>query len=181
MIRVVVGLFVLSVIAVVVGAKGDADAYGDEVAIVRGLGYLAFIALSAALCVSPLRGVLGERAKLRRALGLAAASSAALHGFAAITSSPLSVGEQFADAHLRFGMGALAVLCLLALTSFPRIVRGLRLRSWKELHRLAYFAWCCALLHALLSPYVWLTCLFALAVVVLALGIGRLWPRRDRA
>lgn len=180
--RVIAGLFVLGVVAVALGVEGEADAYSDVVALVRGFGYLAFVLLSAALCVSPLCRLLGARVSaLRRALGLAAASGAALHAVAASSSSPLSLREQFADPHLRFGIGALAVLWMLALTSFPRLVRALRLRSWKQLHRLAYVAWCCAWLHALFSPYVWLPSLLGLAVVVLLIGLGRLWPRSDRA
>ena len=177
----VAGLFVLSVIAVAFIAKGDADAYSDAVAMVRGLGFLAFVALSAALCISPLRAWIHESAKLRRALGLSAASAAALHAFAAIMNSPLSLREQLADAHLRFGVGAFAVLFLLALTSFPSVVRWTRLRSWKELHRLAYVAWMCALLHALFSPYAFLNGLLVLAAGVLLVGLLRLWPHRDRA
>ncbi|HET8934447.1 MAG TPA: ferric reductase-like transmembrane domain-containing protein [Polyangiales bacterium] len=170
---IVAGLFVVSVIAVAFVAKGESDAYSDAVAMVRGLGYLTFVALSAALCISPLRAWIQESAKLRRALGLSAASGAALHAFAAILNSPLSLRDQFADTHLRFGMGAFAVLFVLALTSFPSVVRWMRLRSWKELHRLAYVAWLCALLHALLSPYAWLVCLLVLASLVLLIGLLR--------
>ena len=169
----VAGLCIVSVIAVAFIAKGESDAYSDAVAMVRGLGYITFVALSAALCISPLRAWIRESAKLRRALGLSAASAAALHAFAAIMNSPLSLREQFADTHLRFGMGAFAVLFLLALTSFPSVVRWMHLRSWKELHRLAYVAWLCALLHALLSPYTWMIGLFGAASVVLLLGVLR--------
>lgn len=179
--RAIAIVFVLGVLGVVLTAKGEADAYSDAVAIVRGFGYFAFSALSAALCISPLRAWIYESAKLRRALGLSAACAAAFHALAAFTNSPLSLREQLADTHLRFGIGALVVLCLLALTSFPRIVRWMHLRSWKELHRLAYVAWICALLHAVLSPYAWLSCLLTVAGVVLMLGLLRAWPRRDRA
>lgn len=177
----VAGLFLLSVIAVVACAKGEHDAYSEAVARVRGLGYFAFIALSAALCVSPLRAWIHERGKLRRALGLCAASAAGLHALAASSNSPLTLRDQLADAHLRFGIGAFAVLGLLALSSFPRVVRFTHLRSWKELHRLAYVAWLCVFLHAFLSPYAWLAGLLVLASLVLLVGLLRVWPRRDRA
>jgi sulfoxide reductase heme-binding subunit YedZ len=174
--RCVAGLWLLSVTGVVVSAAGDNDAYSYSVSLVRGFGYLAFSSLSGALCVSPLRRWLRESAKLRRALGLAAASAALLHVLAATSSSPLTLREQVADTHLRFGVGAFAVLCLLALSSFPRAVSRLQLRSWKELHRLAYVAWICGLLHGLVSPYAWLWCLLSLAASVVLIGLLRVWP-----
>ncbi|HTU58257.1 MAG TPA: ferric reductase-like transmembrane domain-containing protein, partial [Polyangiales bacterium] len=136
--------------------------------------------LSAALCVSPFSRWLRESSKLRRALGLAAAGAALFHAEVGLWSGPLNVSEQLDDPQLRFGFGALAVLGLLAVTSFPGAVTALKLRSWKELHRLAYVAWICALLHGLLSPYAWVRGLCAVAVVVLALAPLRLLPRAKR-
>jgi sulfoxide reductase heme-binding subunit YedZ len=124
---------------------------------------------------------LRESAKLRRALGLLAACTALLHFEVAMWTSPLSIAEQFEDATLRFGFGAFLVLVLLALTSFPGVVTSLKLRSWKELHRLAYVAWICALLHGLFAPYAWIRGLCAIAAVVLTLAVLRLVPRRNRA
>lgn len=159
---------------------GDADAYSDVVAQTRALGYASFLLLSAALCVSPLARWVRESAKLRRALGLAAAAMTWIHVMIAATSSPLTLSDQLADPHLRFGFGGFAVLCVLAITSFPRVVGWLKLRSWKELHRLAYVAWICALLHGLLSPYAWLRALCSIAASVLIVGLLRLLPRRSR-
>lgn len=177
----VIGALLLSVAAILLFVRGDADAYSDNVALARALGYLAFAWLSAALCVSPFARWVRESSKLRRALGLAAASAALLHAEVGLWSSPLSVREQLDDPQLRFGFGALAVLGILAVTSFPGAVATLRLRSWKELHRLAYVAWICALLHGLLSPYAWIRGLFAIAAIVLALGLLRFLPRAKRS
>jgi sulfoxide reductase heme-binding subunit YedZ len=159
-----VGLFVV----------GDSHAYSDGVAQARALGYIGLLLLSAVLCVSPFRRWLRASSKLQRALGLAAASTALIHVEVAVWSSPLSFAEQLDEPRMRFGFGAFAVLGLLALTSFPAVVAGVRLRSWKELHRLAYLAWICALLHALLSPYAWLRGLSAIAGVVIAMVVLRL-------
>lgn len=158
--------------------RGDSDAYSDNVALARAFGYHAFVLLSAALCVSPLRRWIREPVRLRRALGLAAAGSALFHALAGVWSSPLGLGEQLADPRLRFGFGALLVLALLFVTSFPAVVSSVALRSWKELHRLAYVAWISALLHGLLSPYVWIRGLCAIAAFVVLLAPLRLIPRQ---
>lgn len=166
---------------------GDGDAYSARVAGARALGYHAWALLSAALCVSPLQRLLGtlgyalSGASLRRALGLAAWASGLLHAFVGALSSPLSIGAQLDDPHLRFGVGALGVLCVLGATSFSPVVRSLRLRSWKELHRLAYVAWGCATAHALLGPYAWTRGLLTLALVIAGFGLLRLLPRRERS
>jgi DMSO/TMAO reductase YedYZ heme-binding membrane subunit len=179
--RWVAGVWLASAIAVCVVMVGDNDAYSDQLARTRGLGWHALVALSGALCITPISRWLRESAKLRRALGLAAVSSALLHALLAVTRSPLVLREQLADAHLRFGLGALLVLGLLAITSFPRIVVLLRLHSWKELHRLAYVAWGCVLLHALLSAYAWTRGLFGLTAIVALVSLLRLVPKRERA
>lgn len=177
----VAGALLLSVAAIMLFVRGDADAYSDNVALARGFGYLAFVLLSAALCVTPFARWLRQSTKLRRSLGLAAAGSGLFHAEVGLWSSPLGVSEQLGEPQLRFGFGALAVLGLLAVTSFPGVVTALKLRSWKELHRLAYVAWICALLHGLLSPYAWVCALCAMAIVVPTLGLLRLVPRAKRA
>jgi methionine sulfoxide reductase heme-binding subunit len=175
---IVAALWAASSLALLLGPSGDADAYSAAVASTRALGYQAFVFLSAALCVSPLRRWLPHSTTLRRALGLASAGSALLHVAIAVATSTISLGEQLADPQLRFGIGSFAVLLLLAITSFPAAVRALGLRSWKELHRLAYVAWVCALLHGLLSPYAWLSALVGIAAPVLVLAWLRLLPKR---
>lgn len=176
-----VAVWLVGLAGIGVCVEGDGDAYSDGVARARAFGYAALVLLSASLCVSPLARWLPAGARLRRALGLLAACTALMHVELAIWSSPLSLAEQLADPTLRFGAGAFLVLVLLALTSFPRLVALLRLRSWKELHRLAYVAWCSALVHSLLAPYAWLRGLGVIAVLVLGLAPLRLWARPRRA
>lgn len=171
------GAFLLGSAYAALFVTGDSDAYSTVIAQTRALGYASFLLLSAALCVSPFARWIRERAQLRRALGLAAAAMTFIHALLAVTSSPLCLADQLADARLRFGFGAFAVLCVLAITSFPRVVSWSRLRSWKELHRLVYVAWICALLHGLLSPYAWLRGLCVIAASVLILAILRWLPR----
>lgn len=188
--RGVLLLWLCSLMACWVSFSGDGDAYSAAVAGARALGYHAWVLLSAALLVTPLKRVLAvlRRARgwtqasssgLRRALGLSALASALLHAALGLSSSPLGIGAQLADTQLRFGAAALALLCLLGVTSFPRVVRWLHLLSWKELHRLAYVAWCSATLHGLLGPYAWTHGLATLALSVVALWLLRWLPRRE--
>jgi sulfoxide reductase heme-binding subunit YedZ len=173
-------LWLATFIALLLMAAGDGDAYDRSVALARALGWQSVTALVAALCVTPISRWLQQASKLRRALGLAAVTSALIHALITISTSPLRLREQLVDAHLRFGFGALLLLVLLGLTSFPRVVARLHLRSWKELHRLAYIAWLCAVLHAFLSPYAWMAGVIGMTLVVMVAAAARLWPRPRR-
>ena len=173
-----------ALVAIVALHRGDGDAYSSRIALARLVGWQAAVALVLALCVNPVSRFvkkLPEPAKLRRALGVAAASAAVIHALIAVSSSPLTLAQQLEDPHLRFGFGALIVLVLMGITSFPRVVAWLHLRSWKELHRLVYVAWICAVLHAFLSPYAWLPGVMGVVVVVTIASLHKLWPRRARA
>ena len=147
----------------------------------RATGLGAALALACTLCVTPLaRLIRGAReAELRRSFGIAAAALSLLH---ALLSHALLLDAALAPVwsvpRLRAGLCALAILLALWLTSYPRAVRALRLRLWKELHVLAYVAGALVLQHVLLAPYAsrWLA--LSVASVVLALGLLRLVPRR---
>jgi sulfoxide reductase heme-binding subunit YedZ len=170
-------------------ARGDVGAYSRALALTRAFGLISLCFLSLALCVSPLarlaralhRPFGGHVSNLRRASGLAAASGALLHAACAVTQSPLRWSEQFEEASLRWGIGALLVLCALALTSFGAVLRRLRLSTWKELHRLAYAAFGCAVLHALLMPFAWTLGILGGCCCVLAVGVLRLLPGPERS
>ena len=75
----------------------------------------------------------------------------------------------------------LVILLALWATSYPRVVRALRVRLWKPLHGLAFVAALLALQHALLAPMgekAWVLALlgvFGLGIVVRA---ALAWPRR---
>ena len=128
----------------------------------RALGWAATGGLLATLSSSPIARtatMLGVQfpagiAHLRRALGIATALLALLHGVVAyvvaVHPQPLLL---WSWPHLHFGVLALAVLLLLLATSFPRVVKVTHLHAWKELHRLAYVAAVFSLLHAALSPW----------------------------
>jgi DMSO/TMAO reductase YedYZ heme-binding membrane subunit len=163
-------------------------ALARELVWIAGTGQLAFGALALALCVSPL-GALAARvgrgpdpgllAALRRALGITAACAALLH-------AALALGTYLADARpalfevpfLRSGALALAVLTALLATSFPALVRALRIRLWKELHWLAFPALLLALHHQLLSPFADRARVLWIAAALFAIGLLRLLPGR---
>jgi sulfoxide reductase heme-binding subunit YedZ len=158
-------------------------------------GWLAAWSLLATLGVTPLTQVWLRLRKsspereawrtwlpaTRRALGIAAGALSLLH--ACVTFPGVlhgSVRLLWAWPQVRAGACALLILLALTLTSFPFLVRALRLRLWKELHRLAYAAAAFTALHVALSAFApavrsgaWLSML----VVLLAL---RLWPVPDR-
>jgi len=134
-----------------------------ELCLLRATGWSAAGALLLSLSMTPLRS-LGQRLgrhralpylpTLRRSLGITSACFALAHGAVALTtylwdSWPAIPKEPF----LRAGLVTLAILTALLMTSFPGVVRALRLRLWKPLHRLAYVAALFAFQHLMLSPF----------------------------
>jgi sulfoxide reductase heme-binding subunit YedZ len=175
-----------------VGARGLAEPYAlaRELIWIRGTGQLAFAALALAVCASPL-GVLiawlgrGRGpgplllAALRRALGITAACAALLHAALVLTTyladaRAAVLGVPF----LRSGMLALSVLVALLATSFPPVVRVLRVRLWKELHWLAFPALLLVIHHQLLSPFASRATVLGLAAAILGIGLLRFVPGR---
>ena len=157
----------------------------------RGSGWVACGALLIALAATPLARLvrtLSTRARsaqawvipapvLRRAFGMGAAWLGAAHALAALLG-PLD-GEPRAllqTSQLLAGASALAVLALLLLTSFERVIQALRLREWKALHRLAYVAALLVAQHVLLAPFP----RRALALGLLAAVLGLLAVRALR-
>ena len=124
-------------------------------------GLLACAVLLLALSVSPVSALLpswqgpsaGAKA-LRRRLGISAACLALLHAAVAflgrLDAQPSALLQ---TSQLYAGIGALGLLLLLLLTSFPGVVRRLRLSTWKEFHRLVYLAALLVVQHVLLSPF----------------------------
>jgi len=145
-------------------AMSEHWAVARELVLARGSGWIALCALLLSLCVTPLARALARLqrsvaaspsvALTRRALGMTAAWLASLHALVALAGTLRGdLAAVPSSAHLRAGLTALAILLVLLLTSFSRVVAGLRLRFWKELHRLAYPAGLFALQHVLLSPF----------------------------
>jgi sulfoxide reductase heme-binding subunit YedZ len=182
--------FGVALAAIGVSAQGDDDAYTYAWAWTRGVGWLALSCLAAALCVSPLvrlartlrpgRAVTeGRGMRWRRGLGVAACGGGLIHAASALKAVPGS--EAFDTPGLRAGLACLLILAALGATSFPRVVRRLRLRNWKELHRLAYVAFPIAVFHALQSPFAPLRGLLWLGAGVLLLAQLRWLPKRSGA
>jgi len=116
----------------------------------------------------------------RRSLGITAFTSALIHAC-------FSMGQYFGDApwfmpllepFLRLGLLTLGILAVLWLTSFPKWVRALRLRTWRELHWLAYAAGLSALMHVLLSPFAPVRFVLAASGIWMCLAMLRLLPKR---
>ena len=183
--RAVFGLSLAWLVGGAIYASLSPWAVETELRVLAWTGWGAVGFLIAALGASPLQRIaerVGKKWKVaatRRALGLAAAAWASLHFVAAVAGF---VGPAWTGilhrAYLRAGLIAMVILVCLALTSFPRVVRALRVPLWKELHRLAYVAAICAVLHVVRAPYVtwWLA-----MVIAGVIGVGfvlRLVPRR---
>lgn len=152
----------------------------NEVCEARWTGYGALICLLVSQSCSPLArfGMIasGTRSKARRQFGIAAALLATLHfivvwkGFLQV--EPWSAVEE--SPWLQAGSGALLLLLLLWLTSYPRLLRVLGIRNWQALHRFAYVATFFALVHAAMSPWVVMSYAFGLWALWLVLLIARI-------
>jgi len=143
--------------------------------------------LLASLAMTPLRIVFGLSwpIALRRLLGLFAFAYVCLH-FAvwSVLDFFFDWPRMWADIvkrpYITMGMLALLSLLPLAATSTAGMIRRLGARNWTRLHRLAYVAAVCAVVH-----YLWLAKVgvkepywYAVALVVL-LGVrGWEWSRR---
>lgn len=150
----------------------------------RQSGWVAFGALLASLSVTPLarfaarvRGplpVLASAGLLRRALGMAAAWLALWHVWTALSGTlAWNWAALWSWPHLRAGLAALCVLLVLLLTSFARVIALLRLRFFRELHRLAYIAPLLVLQHVLLAPFAPRGLALGLVLATLVLGLAR--------
>jgi len=128
----------------------------------RASGWLAALLLLAALAITPLARLAparwprrGQLVASRRVFGIVAASIALGHALIALAVYlPSEPWQAFVEVTwLRSGALALALLVPLLLTSFPPIVRALRVAAWKPLHRLAYVAAALVVHHLLLAPF----------------------------
>lgn len=156
-----------------------------ELFFVRASGWCALALLACALCATPIGRLAGRFrsnveplvSSFRRALGIGAASLATLHGALALSTYLADALARVVElAWIRGGVLAWAVLAALWITSYPRLVRALRVRVWKPLHRLAYVAGLLALQHTLLAPLAPRGWVLGVAAVVLAIGLLRLIP-----
>lgn len=158
---------------------------------IRGTGWAALVALALSLCATPLGRALGRHprgpasgttTRLRRALGVSAAALAAAHlTLASVTVLSASLGRVLEVPWLRAGATAALVLLALWVTSYPSLVKALRVRAWKPLHRLAYVAGALALWHALGSPMSDPAWIVVVGGIVVAVAPLRLLPPRRAA
>ena len=145
-------------------------------------GYITLGFLFGSLSISPVRRLV-RSPKLppyRRALGITAFGSGLAH---AILSSIQYFGDApwfmpLLEPFLRMGVLTLGILAVLWVTSFPRWVKAMKLRTWRELHWLAYAAGLTALLHVVLSPFAPVREVLLTMAVWLVFGMLRLIPRR---
>ncbi|MDX1564778.1 MAG: ferric reductase-like transmembrane domain-containing protein [Phycisphaeraceae bacterium] len=146
-------------------------------------GYAALGCLVISQWISPACGIMALARSpvdaalqyhLRRDFGIAAALLAVVHGSVMGLRSFSDGGWQLIVQKPWLQSGAVALLILLVLwaTSYPRVVRLFRLKTWKSLHRLVFVAVGLALFHAISGPHAFVGLLFWLAVaVVLAWGV----------
>lgn len=161
----------------------------DEILILRALGSCAFVLLNIILCIGPLARLDSRFLPLlynRRHLGvitfLVALAHAILaigyyHGFGVVNPFFSLLTSNRNIASLRgfpfelLGLGALAILFVMAATSHDFWLKNLSQRTWKSLHMLVYVAYALLVGHvalgALQTERGWLAPVLALAGVAL--------------
>ncbi len=177
----------LALLAVAAGAAIAVDDWtaASWVGASRASGWVAALLLLAVLAASPFGTGTDARAvkRWRRALGISAALAAIAH-LAIGLAGPLrdSLSALWSWPTYRAGALATAILALLLLTSFPAVVRRLRVRVWKPLHRLVYVAGVLVVLHLLRLPFAPLVgvLLFGASFAVLLVWRLGLWLKRRR-
>lgn len=136
------------------GAQAGQLGANPAEALIRATGEWALRFLCIALAVTPLRVSLGwpALARFRRMLGLYVFFYALLHF---LSYSWFDMGFDWGDIvrdvpkrpFILVGTLALALLLVLAATSFNRAIRWLGGRRWQALHRSVYAVACLAILH----------------------------------
>lgn len=161
----------------------------------RASGYTALGLLLASQAISPLRRLIRGSALLgrmglrfnearllawRRSLGMAAAEAALLHFGLSVYFQLDGQWRVWQQNYLRAGLAALIILVCLWITSFPVVLRLLRLKVWTPLHRLVYAAVCLALIHAALAPFSSLRVVALLAGLAVVMFWLRLMPIKSK-
>jgi len=120
-------------------------------------GLIAILFWYFALVISPIGYVIGkQRMKkvefTRRAIGVSAFYFALLHSVIALWGQLGGLSQiQYLPTLFQWSLGggavALAVLTIMAITSFDKVVTFMTFRWWKWLHRLVYFGGILVILH----------------------------------
>jgi len=186
--RICAALVALAGAAIAVAWLGNAYPPWRAVRVCQTSGYASLLLLLASLAVAPvlkvselLRFPLQRAAAsaFRRRAGISAALLALVHAALALSTYLRDSWDAVLDwSFTRAGLASLIVLALLLGTSFPWAVSLLRLKLWKELHRLAYVAGAFAVLHVLQAPFAPSWRAIAVLSGFLALMALRLLPRR---
>lgn len=137
--------------------------YADEVLILRGLGLCAFALLHVILCIGPLARLDDRFASLlynRRHLGVTMFLVALVHaiislgyygGFGVVSPIEAIFGRPWGGRGFVpfewFGVGALAILFVMAATSHDFWLANLSPRTWKRLHMSVYLAYVLLVAH----------------------------------
>lgn len=123
-------------------------------ALIRGSGDWAIRMLCVALAITPIRKIAGlpALARLRRLAGLAAYGWVMAHLLCyAWLDMGFEMEELLKDVGKRpfimAGMGAMAILTMMALTSWDGAIRRLGAKNWRRLHKAVHAVAALALLH----------------------------------
>lgn len=174
--------------AAVYAALAFTDRLGADPAraLEHGLGLWALRLLLAGLAITPLRQATGlNLVRFRRAVGLAAFTTVALHLFAwAWLDAGFDAATMWKDIsrrpYITVGMAAFVLLVPLAITSTDAMIRRLGPKAWTRLHRAVYAAAILGGVHfLLLKKTIQPEPLVYLGTAVLLVG-WRLVPRRRR-
>jgi len=139
-------------------------------------GMMTLIFLMLTMAVTPVRKIFGLNwvIHLRRMLGLYAFFYGCLHFFCFYSldrafSISSTLHEIIARKYVWFGITALLVMVPLALTSTNAMIKRLGGKRWRALHRLAYLAAICGVIHYYMQVKadVRLPLVFAAALTVL--------------
>lgn len=180
-------LAALGLVALLVRMRGGSWGPTRALWLARGTGWTALGALMIALSATPAGRLLARLrpgsqlspwvTAFRRAFGIAAATLALVHA-ATVLGGYLrgAWAAVLSFSYLRAGLVALVILTVMLATSFPLLVRRLRVRLWKPLHRLGYLAALLVLDHLLLSPFAPRALTLELFAALFAVGLLRLLP-----
>jgi sulfoxide reductase heme-binding subunit YedZ len=176
----------LAVVGLLARSQGGTWDPTRKLWLARGTGWTAVGALMIALSATPVARLRPRLqpfiAPFRRAFGIAAGSLALLHAATVLFGHLRGAwGALWNVSYLRAGLLALAILIVMLITSFPWLVKRLRVRLWKPLHRLGYLAALLVLVHLLLSPWAPRPLTLELFGALFVVGLLRLIPSREAA
>ena len=180
--RTLITTALITTVVVGVAFVSSEWAFARGLAMARISGWAAFVGLALSLSITPLTRVsaLKGLSAWRRSLGVSAAFAAIVHVALSLTG-PLEGAWRavLSWPYLAAGGLAFVVLLLLMVTSFPRVIRLLRVRHWKVLHRAVYAAAGFVVAHLMLSPWGDVTLKCITSVLLLLLVLGRAWLIRS--